>query len=117
VVKGKISKEQKWFLAPLFGLGIAITAINLKNSGSYQIIIFSIFILLLLNLLFVVLLKKIKKGFFHYSLVITTLILIVQLSILQPIINLGLIPITLYLLITKKAVLEKKVLNYYLQLK
>ena len=113
----EISKEQKWFLAPLFGLGIAITAINLKNSSSYQIIIFSIFILLLLNILFIILLKKIKKGFFHYSLVITTLIIIVQISILQPIINLSLIPITLYLLITKKAVLEKKVLDYYLQLK
>ena len=113
----EISKDHKWFLAPLFGLGIAITAINLIHSSSNLIIIFSIFILLLLNLLFITLLKKMKREFFHYSLVITTLIIIIQISIFEPKITLVLIPLTLYLLIRKKDLLEKKVLNYYLQLK
>lgn len=112
-----ISKDHKWFLAPLFGLGIAITAINLIHSSSNLIIIFSILILLLLNLLFITLLKKMKREFFHYSLVITTLIIIIQISIFEPKITLVLIPLTLYLLIRKKDLLEKKVLNYYLQLK
>ena len=117
IIGYELSKNKRWFLAPLAGLGIAITAINLINSTSNQIIIFTIIILLLLNLLFIKLLKKTKREFFHYSIVITTLIIITQLSILEPKINLALVPLALYLLLKKKDLLEKKVLNYYLQLK
>jgi hypothetical protein len=117
IIGYELSQDKRWFLAPLAGLGIAITTINLINSTSNQIIVFTIFILLLINLFFYILLKKTKREFFHYSLVITTLIIIIQLSILEPKINLALAPFALYLLLKKKDLLEKKVIDYYLHLK
>lgn len=117
IIGYEISKNKKWFLTPLVGLGLVITAINLINSTSNQIIIFTIFLLIGLNILLLKLLKKMKRELIHYSLVIITLFIITQFSILEPKINLALLPITLYLLLKKKDFLEKKVLNYYLQLK